>query len=120
MTTIDNRAELWSRAACSTADPELFFPIAPAGPAVRQMARAKAICARCEIRQACLGYALAAGPLHGVWGGTTEAERRRLGQRGSRPRSRSAQGRTAAGYLVGQAAKPRSASPGRGTAPAPG
>jgi WhiB family transcriptional regulator, redox-sensing transcriptional regulator len=75
MTASDYRGEWWSRAACLTADPELFFPISSAGRALRQVAHAKAICARCQIREACLRYALAAGPLHGVWGGTTEHER---------------------------------------------
>jgi WhiB family transcriptional regulator, redox-sensing transcriptional regulator len=74
----DSRAGWWSRAACSTTDPELFFPISPSGPALAQVQRAKAICARCEIQQACFEYALAAGPIHGIWGGTTEEERRQL------------------------------------------
>src|SRR5262249_51489120 len=81
MTAVDNRAEWWSLAACLTADPELFFPISTAGPAVGQVAQAKAICARCPIQQACLGYALNAGPVQGVWGGLTEEERRLLKQR---------------------------------------
>jgi WhiB family transcriptional regulator, redox-sensing transcriptional regulator len=80
MTAIDNRAEWWSDAACSTADPELFFPVSSLGPALRQVAQAKAICARCHIQQACLRYALDAGPVQGIWGGTAEAERRRLRQ----------------------------------------
>ena len=88
MTALDNRARWWSRAACSTADPELFFPISSAGLAIRQMARAKAICARCEIQQECLDYALDAGPIQGVWGGMTERERRVLKQRGRRARAR--------------------------------
>ena len=78
MTEMDNRAGWWSRAACATADPDLFFPISHSGPAVRQVMRAKAICARCEIQQECLRYALDAGSIQGVWGGMTEAERRRL------------------------------------------
>jgi WhiB family redox-sensing transcriptional regulator len=78
MTAVDNRAGWWSLAACFTADPELFFPISSSGPALRQVARAKAICARCEIQPACLGYALDAGPIQGVWGGMTEEERRLL------------------------------------------
>ena len=76
MTASDNRAEWWSAAACLTADPELFFPISSSGLALKQVAQAKAICTRCGIQQACLGYALDAGPLQGIWGGTTEAERR--------------------------------------------
>jgi len=78
MTEMDNRASWWSRAACATADPDLFFPISHSGPAVRQVTRAKAICARCDIRRECLRYALDAGSIQGVWGGMTEAERRRL------------------------------------------
>lgn len=88
MTAVDNRAAWWSRAACATADPELFFPISHVGPALRQVARAKAICARCEIQQACLGYALDAGSVQGVWGGTTEDERRRLVRRERRSHGR--------------------------------
>jgi WhiB family redox-sensing transcriptional regulator len=95
MTALDNRAGWWSRAACSTADPELFFPISSAGLAIRQMARAKAICARCEIQQECLDYALDAGPIQGVWGGMTERERRVLKQRGRRARARLARERSA-------------------------
>ena len=34
MTALDNRARWWSRAACSTADSELFFPISSAGLAI--------------------------------------------------------------------------------------
>jgi WhiB family redox-sensing transcriptional regulator len=78
MTEMDNRAGWWSRAACATADPELFFPISYSGPAVRQVMRAKAVCARCEIQRDCLRYALDAGSIQGVWGGMTEEERRRL------------------------------------------
>ena len=88
MTAVDNRGGWWSLAACLTADPELFFPISSSGPALRQVARAKAICARCEIEQACLGYALDAGPIQGVWGGMTEEERRPLRQRERRIRAR--------------------------------
>jgi WhiB family transcriptional regulator, redox-sensing transcriptional regulator len=86
MTALDNRAEWWSRAACSTADPELFFPISSTGPAMGQLARAKAICARCEIQQQCLDYAVSTGPIQGVWGGMTEHERRLLRQSGRRAR----------------------------------
>jgi len=78
MTEMDNRAGWWSRAACATADPELFFPISHSGPARRQVMRAKAVCARCDIQRDCLRYALAAGSIQGVWGGMTEEERRRL------------------------------------------
>jgi WhiB family transcriptional regulator, redox-sensing transcriptional regulator len=78
MDMTETTADWWSRGACSSADPELFFPISQAGPALQQLAAAKAVCARCEVRRQCLSYALAAGPLQGVWGGTSEEERRRL------------------------------------------
>jgi WhiB family transcriptional regulator, redox-sensing transcriptional regulator len=106
MTAIDNRAEWWSDAACLPADPELFFPVSSLGPALRQVAQAKAICARCPIQQACLGYALDAGPVQGIWGGTTEAERRRLRHRERRARARLAQEQATGPVLARQALSP--------------
>jgi WhiB family redox-sensing transcriptional regulator len=91
MTALDNRASWWTRAACASADPELFFPISHSGAALRQVARAKAICACCPIQPECLSYALGAGSIQGVWGGMTEAERRRLARRKHRARVQQAQ-----------------------------
>ena len=54
--------------ACRREDPDLFFPIASAGPGLAQVAAAKAVCARCAVREACLSFALGAGQDHGVWG----------------------------------------------------
>jgi WhiB family redox-sensing transcriptional regulator len=65
----------WTAAACRSADPDLFFPISNSGPAREQAAKAKAICAICQVRRECLAYALRTGQVHGVWGGTTERER---------------------------------------------
>jgi WhiB family redox-sensing transcriptional regulator len=67
-----------SRAACLHCDPDLFFPIAPSGPALRQVAQAKAICARCPVCRECLQFALTTHQVHGVWGGTSEEERQLL------------------------------------------
>lgn len=67
--------------ACRDQDPDLFFPVGAAGPAMAQIARAKAVCGRCPVRSSCLGYALAAGQDCGVWGGTTAEERRALRSR---------------------------------------
>jgi WhiB family redox-sensing transcriptional regulator len=86
MTVTDSRAEWWTHAACSASDPELFFPIASSGRARSQLTQAKAICARCEVQQACLDYALDARALHGIWGGMTEEECRRLRRRKRRAR----------------------------------
>lgn len=40
--------------------------------------RAKAICATCPVRERCEGFALTEGIVHGVWGGKTEEERRKM------------------------------------------
>ncbi|WP_113701453.1 WhiB family transcriptional regulator [Nonomuraea lactucae] len=65
----------WLRGgACRSSDPELFFPLAPS-PA--QEARAKAVCATCQVLEQCRSYALRAGESEGIWGGLTPAERRR-------------------------------------------
>lgn len=59
-----------SKAACRDADAELWFPVGSA-----EATQAKAVCAICPIRQACLAYALPQVGLAGVWGGLTEQER---------------------------------------------
>ncbi|MFF7265003.1 WhiB family transcriptional regulator [Streptomyces sp. NPDC008159] len=69
----------WRDAACAHEDPELFFPVAVTGAALRdQQARAKAICRRCPVIRPCLTWALQATGAQGVWGGTCEEERRGL------------------------------------------
>jgi WhiB family redox-sensing transcriptional regulator len=67
-------------AACKDEDPDLFF-----APEFERMAdweariaKAKAVCARCPVRDACLAYALDTGQWHGIWGGLTEDERRAM------------------------------------------
>ena len=50
-----------------------FFP--KRGESARE---AKGICASCPVREPCLEYALTVREKHGVWGGRTERERRRL------------------------------------------
>ncbi|WP_282702387.1 WhiB family transcriptional regulator [Streptomyces sp. CC219B] len=66
------------RAACRREDPDLFFPIGTSGPALMQTEQAKAVCRRCPVREPCLRWALDTGQAIGVWGGTSEGERRRL------------------------------------------
>ena len=86
-TAADHLAEWWSRAACQSADPDLFFPISQSGPAATEIRRAKAVCARCAVRPACLRYALAADPVQGVWGGLSEEERLLLRRREQKARA---------------------------------
>ena len=74
-------------AACRGEDPRLFFPAT--GDPVRQ---ARAICAACPVRIACLRYALA-DPValrHGIWGGTTPRHRREIRRRTAAERRRGA------------------------------
>jgi WhiB family redox-sensing transcriptional regulator len=72
----------WRRsAACRDVDPAVFFPVGLTGPAVQQIADAKAICRGCPVRLVCLQYALAAHLDDGVWGGYDEGERRELRRR---------------------------------------
>ncbi|MFI9169493.1 WhiB family transcriptional regulator [Streptomyces lincolnensis] len=68
-------------AACRHEDPDLFFPIGTTGPALVQQEQAKAVCRRCPVRQECLEWALDTGQAIGVWGGTSENERRALKRR---------------------------------------
>jgi WhiB family transcriptional regulator, redox-sensing transcriptional regulator len=61
--------------ACANADPEIFFP--ERGGATRA---ARATCKTCDpgIRAECLAYALLNNEQTGIWGGTSERERRKL------------------------------------------
>jgi WhiB family redox-sensing transcriptional regulator len=61
------------RALCAQTDPEAFFP--EKGGSTRE---AKRICLGCEVKDACLDYALAHDERFGIWGGLSERERRRL------------------------------------------
>lgn len=66
--------ETWKdRANCIGVDTDLFFP----GRGESNQ-RALAVCKGCEVRQACLDYAMARGEKFGIWGGTSERQRRRL------------------------------------------
>jgi WhiB family transcriptional regulator, redox-sensing transcriptional regulator len=77
----DQRGDWRHRAACRNEDPELFFPVGTAGPAMRQLAAAKAVCQGCPVAAECLHWALATGQDAGVWGGMSEDERRALNRR---------------------------------------
>ncbi|WP_026460577.1 WhiB family transcriptional regulator [Schaalia suimastitidis] len=75
-----------SEAACLHVDPELFFPIGNTGPAIAQAAEAKAVCATCSVQAICLQWAIDNNQDSGVWGGTSEEERRSLKRRAARAR----------------------------------
>ncbi len=79
-------------AACRELDPDLFF--SPDSFESKQEKdereiEAKAVCARCTVRDECLDYALKAGERYGIWGGLTEQERRaHVRRRGNRSAQR--------------------------------
>ena len=75
-------------ATCRDQEPELFFPIGVSGAALLQLQEAKAVCAGCPVRCLCLEWAVLAGIDHGVWGGTSEEERRTIKRRTARHRPR--------------------------------
>jgi hypothetical protein len=62
-------------------DPDMFFPESSSNVASKL---AKELCADCDIRQACLAYALAHN-VQGVWGGTTSKDREKLRRGGTPP-----------------------------------
>lgn len=61
------------QAACRGVGPEVMFPSDGVG-----VVRAQQVCGSCPVRDACLAYALAKPEDHGVWGGTSERERRAM------------------------------------------
>ena len=61
---------------CRTSPPDVFFPSDGVGVEV-----ARRICADCPVKEPCLEYALRNHIEHGVWGGASERERRRIARR---------------------------------------
>ena len=65
-------------ATCRDLDPELFFPVGVTGMAVEQIEAAKSFCRVCPSQGQCLEFAITTNQEYGVWGATTEDERRVL------------------------------------------
>jgi WhiB family redox-sensing transcriptional regulator len=68
---------------CSQSDPEAFFPLdempgtlLPNRIAYPMEREAKLVCAECPYQLRCLEYALKHPEERGIWGGTTERERK--------------------------------------------
>ena len=77
--TYDWDTDAWrARSACHESDPDVFFPVGTTGIALEQIETARRICGACIVADECLEFALATNQESGVWGGTTEDERRRL------------------------------------------
>ena len=58
---------------CASQPPEFFFPSDGVGVEV-----AKKVCADCAVKEPCLEYAIRNRIDHGVWGGASERQRRRI------------------------------------------
>jgi WhiB family redox-sensing transcriptional regulator len=61
------------RGLCREIPPATFFPSDGVGVEI-----ARRICATCPVHEQCLEYALEQRIDHGVWGGCSERERRRI------------------------------------------
>lgn len=70
------RPEWMARGACNGLDADLFFP--PRGGPDNEARRA---CGGCPVREECLDFALVGEERFGIWGGTSERERRKLRRR---------------------------------------
>jgi WhiB family redox-sensing transcriptional regulator len=66
-------------ANCKGINANLFFP--EQGASGRDVDAAKLVCAGCTVRRPCLQYALDNYEMIGIWGGTSERERRRIRSR---------------------------------------
>ncbi len=65
--------EWMAKGKCRSYPPDVFFPSDGVGVEI-----ARRICADCPVKEPCLEYALENGIDHGVWGGASERERRRI------------------------------------------
>lgn len=70
-----NRQAWMDRALRAEVDPDLFFP---GKGDWAQAFRAKVVCRSCDVKELCLAYAVQNQEMHGIWGGTTAEQRKRL------------------------------------------
>lgn len=67
-----NAKEPWQeQAACLGMDPDIFFP--KQGESTQE---AKAVCRRCPVKEECLELCLSREEKGGIWGGTSQKERK--------------------------------------------
>ena len=100
-------------AACRGEDSTYFFAPSYFERRAEKNAReavAKAICARCPVRDECLEYALGTRDNHGIWGGMNEMERR-ADPAATRPRSRLRPGARSANEIASGSVPVRGCSP---------
>ncbi len=74
--TTELAADWRIRAACAGYHHALFFPVGDADEL--RVERALEICMTCPVTEECLEYALETNQRAGIWGGSTEEERKSL------------------------------------------
>ncbi|HEY4607498.1 MAG TPA: WhiB family transcriptional regulator [Acidimicrobiia bacterium] len=74
--TTELAADWRNRAACAGYNHALFFPVGDADEIAVE--RARDVCFTCPVTEDCLEYALETNQRAGIWGGTTEEERKSL------------------------------------------
>lgn len=60
-------------ALCAQTDPDIFYPEKGGS-----TAPATSICKNCSVRAQCLEYAVSNDIRHGIWGGTSDNDRKRM------------------------------------------
>ena len=73
MSHISTDTRWMSEGNCAEKDPAIFFPSDGVG-----VEKAKRICNGCGFQNQCIEYALINRVEHGVWGGASERQRRRI------------------------------------------
>ena len=76
----NEQAEWAPRGACRGMDPGTFFPDRG-----QNVGHVKAICHTCEVEKECLDYAVTSRQVFGIWGGTSERERRNMRRLAKQP-----------------------------------
>lgn len=61
---------------CQTSDPEVWYSDPTTGNWNFRVA--KKLCGECPVRKECLNYAIVGNETHGIWGGLTYKERRKI------------------------------------------
>jgi WhiB family transcriptional regulator, redox-sensing transcriptional regulator len=70
----ETAADAWmAQGNCTNTPPTVFFPHDGVG-----VDHARKVCVGCPVLDTCLEYALVNRIDHGVWGGTSERERKRI------------------------------------------
>lgn len=62
-----------AEALCAQTDPDIFYPEKGGS-----TAPATSICNNCSVRAECLEYAVSNDIRHGIWGGTSDNDRKRI------------------------------------------